>query len=170
MRTGSRGSRVFKGPENYNLTQPGPRVFKPEPHAARHTSMNCLPEPAQTRPPTRLHCFPHTPVISCSGIRCASAPMKQQPDLLSTTPEHDDSQQTIYNLQPARNVFYKKRKPEARPDRLICVFFRPEPVGPVGFVGPARPVENSKREGSDISGPRLNHPELQYNLISVQLD
>ena len=46
----------------------------------------------------------------------------------------DDSQQTIYNLQPARNVFYEvcfikkeARSPRHEPTRLICRFFRPEP-------------------------------------------
>ena len=29
-------------------TQPNPQVFKPEPDAAQHTSMNCLPKPSQT--------------------------------------------------------------------------------------------------------------------------
>ena len=43
------GARVLNGPENYNPTRPGPRVFKPEHDAARHTSMNCLPEPGPPR-------------------------------------------------------------------------------------------------------------------------
>ena len=32
-------------------------------------------------------------------------------------------------------MFYKKKEAEG-PTRLICVFFRPDPAGPVGFVGP----------------------------------
>ena len=36
---------VLNGPENYNPTP----VLKPEPDAARHTSMNCLPKPDPPR-------------------------------------------------------------------------------------------------------------------------
>ena len=42
---------VLTGPENYDLTQPGPWVFKPEPEAAQHTSMNCLSEPCPNPTP-----------------------------------------------------------------------------------------------------------------------
>ena len=53
---------------------------------------------------------------------------KPKPDA-SPHVNSDDSQQTIYNLQPARNVFYEMCfiKTEARgPTRLICIYFRPE--------------------------------------------
>ena len=89
--------RILNGPENYNPTQPGPRVFKPEPDTAR--------------PPMRLHCFPHTPVIVRSGVRSASAPPHEAGSQTYSSPHvnSDYSQQTIYLLQLARNVFYKKR-------------------------------------------------------------
>ena len=53
------------------------------------------------------------------------SPRSRQPDVNS-----DDSQQTIYNLQPARSVFYEMcfiNKEARGPTQLICVFFRPEP-------------------------------------------
>ena len=79
---------------------------------------------ARTRPPTHLHCFPHTLFImirqtadgnsigmstSGSGVRSASAPPHEAGSQTYSSPHvnSDDSQQTIYNLQPARNVFYK---------------------------------------------------------------
>ena len=107
--------------------------------AARHTSMNCptaqtRPEP---RPPARLHCFPHTLVIVRSSIGSASVAPHEAGSQTYSSPHvsNDDSQQTIYNLQPARNVFYKKGGPRPDPTRLICVFFRPKPAGLVRFVG-----------------------------------
>ena len=103
------------------------------------------PTPARACIVFLIHLLSHA---AASGVRLP--PMRQHPDLLSTTPEHYDSQQTIYNLQPARNVFYKKRKPEAQPDpdhlRILSTRTRPKPAGPVGFVGPGRPVENSRTE------------------------
>ena len=51
--------RVLNGPENYNPTRPAPLVFKCQPDAARHTSMNCLPEPGPN--PT-----PHAPALFSS--------------------------------------------------------------------------------------------------------
>ena len=82
-------------------------VFKPEPNTARHTSMNCLPDPD----PPRMRCFPHTTVIGNvrSGVRSASAPPHEAGSQTYSSPHvnSDDSQQTIYNLQPARNVFYE---------------------------------------------------------------
>ena len=80
-------------------TRPGPRVFKPKPNAARHTRMNCLPEPD---PPARLHCFPHTLVIVCSGVRSASAPSNEAAKLTlhhTWTAMIHNKQYIIYNLQ-----------------------------------------------------------------------
>ena len=97
--------------------------------------MNCLPEPD---PPTHLHCFPHALVImisqtadgnsigmstSRSGVRSASAPPHEagiQTHSSSPQVKSNESQQTIYNLQLARNVLnemcFLKRKGSPRPD------------------------------------------------------
>ena len=52
-------------------------------------------------------------VVVRTGIRSASAPPHEAGSQTYSSPHvnSDDSQQTIYNLQPARNVFYKKGSP-----------------------------------------------------------
>ena len=46
---------------------------------------------------------------SCSGVRSASAPPHEAGSQTCFAPHvnGDDSQQTLYNLKPARNVFYE---------------------------------------------------------------
>ena len=66
--------------------------------------------PARTRLPVRLHCFPHTLVIVTlrSGVRSAPPHEAGSQPYSSPHVNSDDSQQTIglYNLQPARNLFF----------------------------------------------------------------
>ena len=127
-----------------NLTRPGPCVFKPEPDAARHAIMNCLPEPD---PPCAcivflLHLFLYA---AASGL-CLPLPMKQAARLTlhhTWTSMIHNKQYIIYNLQEMCFIKKEARGP-TRPGSLV--FFRPEPAGLVGFVGPAWPVENSTIE------------------------
>ena len=116
--------RVLNRPENYNPTTPGRRVFKPEPDAARHSSMNCLPEPG-------LNPTPHVPALFSSytcyrtqrrQVCICPSPWSNSQTYSSPHVNSYDSQQTIHNLQLSWNVSYKKGC--LRP--LICVFFRPD--------------------------------------------
>ena len=176
--------RVPKGPENYNPTRPGSRVLW-EPDAARHTSMNYLPKPrpnpSWTRPepdPPRacivflIHLLSHA---AAPGLRlCLPLPMKLAARLTlhHTWTAMIHNNKTIYNLQPARNVFYKKRKPEAQPDpahlRIYSAWTWPEPAGPVGFVGLARPIENSTHSVHCCS-PSIHPLSECSNLVSFSL-
>ena len=65
---------------------------------------------------------------SRSSVRSASAPPHEAGIQTYSSPQvnSNDSQQTIYNLQPARNVFYEMcfKKKEARPG-LLAYFFSP---------------------------------------------
>ena len=91
--------RVLNGPENY--------------------------DPARTRPSRAPALFPHTLVIICSGVRSASDPSREAGSQTYCSPHvtSNDSQQTIFNLQLARIVFYKKGSLRPDPTWLICIFF-----------------------------------------------
>ena len=96
-------SRVLNGPENYN----------------------------PTRPPALLHCFPsyicYRNFAQRRQVCVCPSPWSSSQTYSSPHMNSDDSQQTIYNLQPARNVFYKKGSPRPNLTRLICVYFQPKP-------------------------------------------
>ena len=107
----SAGPRVLKGPENYN-----PNPMQPDTPA-----WIVCPNRARTRPPARLHCFPHTLVIVTlrSGVRSASAPPHEAGSQTYSSPHvnSDDSeykQYIIYNLQEM--CFIKKEARGPRPD------------------------------------------------------
>ena len=99
-----------------------------------------------------LHCFPHTLIIVTlrSGVRSVSAPPHEggSQTYSSSHVNSDDSQQTIYNLQPARNVFYEMcfiKKEAQRPTRAgsFVYFFGPNLArtcgsGRVCRAGPTR--------------------------------
>ena len=103
---------------------PARRILSPNPTQPDTPAWIVCPNLVRTRHPMCLHCFPHTLVMIRSGVRSASAPPHEASSQTYSSPHmnSDDSQQTIYNLQPA-NVFHKK----GRLTCLICVFFQTEP-------------------------------------------
>ena len=145
-------TRVLNGPENYNLPRPGLWFFKPESNAARHTSINCLPEPNPRAPAlfSSYTCYRNF-TQRCHVCVCPSAWSSSQ-TYSSPRVNSNDSQQTIFNLQPARNVFYKKGSPGPHWPGSFANIFGPNPAwtcGAVGFVRPGLPIENSRFNGSE---------------------
>ena len=119
-------------------TRLGPRNFKPEPDAADTPAWIVHPT---HRPPPRAARIVFLMRYAHSGVR--SAPLHEAGSQTYSSPHvnSDDSQQKTHYLQLARNVFYEQEKKEARsPTRVICIFFHPEPAGPVGFVGRPDPL------------------------------
>ena len=111
--------RVLNGPENYDPTRHSPRVFKPEPDAARP------PAPALFSSYTCYHNFTQRRQVCVCPSPLSSSETYSSPHV-----NGDDSQENIiYNLQEMgfmKCVFLKKGSPRPDPTRLICVFFWPE--------------------------------------------
>ena len=127
--------RVLNGPENYNPTRP-----------SRSSPTHQHELSARTWPPALLHCFTsytcYCNFTQRHQVCICPSPWSGSQTYSSSHVNSDDSQQTVHNLQPARNVFSKKgsQRPDPAHLRIFSAQTLPEPAGP---VGPGWTAENS---------------------------